>query len=81
LTAPELTVRLVELNEATPTVLVVAFATEITPVAEIEIGVVASTATVPELLGKVMVLTAEGEVRLKVRELAPEVPNTKLVPM
>jgi hypothetical protein len=80
LTAPELTEKLVELNEATPVVEVVALAADTAPAAEIEMGATPETANVPEALGIVIVLAADGAVKLKVVELAPDVPNTSDVP-
>jgi len=80
-TAPLLTEKLVELNEATPTVLVVAFATEISPVAEIETGAVPDTAIVPEASGTVIVCTADGLAGLRVMLLPLAVPRTKPVPI
>jgi hypothetical protein len=81
LTAPLLTVKLVELKLATPVVEVVALAAEITPVAETDIGAVPATATVPELSGIVIFLAAVGEVGVRVIELAPLVARIMLVPI
>jgi len=76
-----LTVKLVELKLATPVVVVVALAAEMTPVAEMEIGAVAATATVPELSGRAIVRLEVGEVKFKVILLDPEVPRTIEVPI
>ncbi len=69
-----LSVKLVELKVAAPLVeaSALALAIEIVPAEESESGLEAETATVPEALGKLMVLVAVGEVKLRVVELAPE---------
>jgi len=80
-TAPELTEKLVELKLAIPLAAVVASAAEMTPVAETEIGADPATATVPELLGMIIVLAAVGLVKLSVIELLPELPRISEVPI
>jgi len=82
LTAPEpLTLKLVELNKATPTVLVVARATETCPVADIDSGAAAATTIVPELSGRVIVLVADGLAGDRVMELLPDSPSISEVPI
>jgi hypothetical protein len=81
LTAPDETLKFVELNEATPVVAVVALATDIAPVAEIVTGAVPDTATVPPASGKVIVLAAVGLVKFRVIELAPLLPRMNDVPI
>ena len=80
LTAPELTVKLVELKDAIPFVPVLASATEMAPAAETETGLVPDTAMVPEALGIWIVLAAVGVTKSTVVLFDPLVPNMKDVP-
>lgn len=80
LTTPLETVKLVELNEATPVVLVVALATEIAPLAETDTGELPDTATVPEEFGMWMVLAAVGETKSRVVLLEALVPKIRELP-
>jgi len=75
-TAPDVTVKLVELKLEIPLAAVVASDTEMAPAAETDIGATPDTATVPEASGRVMVLAAVGEVKVKVVEFDPLVPRT-----